>query len=104
MFLHLNNFLFTGLDPASFLFEWAHLPPSRKLDHTDAHHVEVIHTDGSRIWSDGFGLLGPVGHVDYFPNGGINQPGCKDSVLGALKYQLSKQNLCFIWNNFLALI
>ncbi|GFG36664.1 hypothetical protein Cfor_11008 [Coptotermes formosanus] len=79
----------TGLDPASFLFESWTLPPSRRLDHTDADYVEVIHTDGSRIWSDGFGLLSPVGHVDYFPNGGIDQPGCRDSYVGALAFRIS---------------
>ncbi|XP_069675007.1 pancreatic triacylglycerol lipase-like [Periplaneta americana] len=79
----------TGLDPASFLFESGRLPSSRRLDHTDAGYVEVIHTDGSRIWSDGFGLLAPVGHVDYFPNGGVDQPGCEDSYVDALAFGLS---------------
>jgi Lipase. len=80
----------SGLDPASFLFESWTLPANRRLDHTDAEYVEVIHTDGSRIWSDGFGLLSPVGHVDYFPNGGVDQPGCRDSYVGALAFRISK--------------
>lgn len=40
--------------------------------------MDVIHTDGGALWTDGFGLLGPLGHVDYFPNGGRQQPGCND--------------------------
>ncbi|XP_065342994.1 pancreatic lipase-related protein 3-like isoform X1 [Cloeon dipterum] len=86
----------TGLDPASFTFERAGLDADKRLDLTDAEFVDVIHTDGSLIWSDGFGLLAPVGHVDFYPNGGQDQPGCKDSYVGALTFQLrvlSAQNM-----------
>lgn len=69
----------TGLDPASPLFR-RHLvrERSRKLDVTDASLVDIIHTDGSDDFSDGFGLLKPMGHIDFFPNGGKEQPGCTD--------------------------
>ncbi|KAM0733961.1 Pancreatic triacylglycerol lipase [Formica fusca] len=69
----------TGLDPASPFFRH-HLfrEKSRKLDATDAHLVDVIHTDGSQDFADGFGLLKPIGHIDFFPNGGKEQPGCTD--------------------------
>lgn len=69
----------TGLDPASPFFR-SHLfrEKSRKLDATDAHLVDVIHTDGSEDFTDGFGLLKPIGHIDIFPNGGKEQPGCSD--------------------------
>lgn len=69
----------TGLDPASPFFR-NHLvrEKSRKLDATDARLVDVIHTDGSQDITDGFGLLKPLGHIDFFPNGGREQPGCKD--------------------------
>ena len=50
----------------------------RKLDSTDARLVDVIHTDGSADFADGFGLLKPIGHIDFFPNGGKQQPGCHD--------------------------
>ncbi|XP_033224046.1 pancreatic triacylglycerol lipase-like isoform X2 [Belonocnema kinseyi] len=69
----------TGLDPASPFFRH-HLfrERSRKLDASDANLVDVIHTDGSDDFSDGFGLLKPIGHIDFFPNGGREQPGCSD--------------------------
>ncbi|KAG8287439.1 Phospholipase A1 member A, variant 2 [Homalodisca vitripennis] len=66
----------TGLDPASPLFRQhlsASLPP---LNMADANFVDVIHTDAAKVWANGFGLYNPLGHVDYFPNGGLNQPGC----------------------------
>lgn len=69
----------TGLDPASPFFRH-HLfrEKSRKLDASDARLVDVIHSDGSVDFADGFGLLKPIGHIDFFPNGGRQQPGCND--------------------------
>ncbi|XP_012256057.2 pancreatic lipase-related protein 2-like isoform X2 [Athalia rosae] len=69
----------TGLDPASPFFK-NHLirQRSKKLDISDARFVDIIHTDGSESLVDGFGLLKPMGHVDFFPNGGREQPGCTD--------------------------
>ncbi|RZF32030.1 hypothetical protein LSTR_LSTR007108 [Laodelphax striatellus] len=66
----------TGLDPASPLFRQhlkASLPP---LTTSDAHFVDIVHTDSARVWSNGFGLFNALGHVDFFPNGGRDQPGC----------------------------
>lgn len=37
----------------------------------DARYVEVIHTEVSE-----YGLAVAVGDVDFFPNGGVRQPGC----------------------------
>ncbi|XP_015116231.1 pancreatic lipase-related protein 2 [Diachasma alloeum] len=69
----------TGLDPASPFFRHHILrQKSRKLDVSDARFVDIIHTDGSEVFTDGFGLLRPIGHVDFFPNGGREQPGCTD--------------------------
>ncbi|KAK2582798.1 hypothetical protein KPH14_005058 [Odynerus spinipes] len=90
----------TGLDPASPFFRH-HLfrEKSRKLDATDARLVDIIHTDGSEYFTDGFGLLKPIGHVDFFPNGGKEQPGCFDVknsvVVSHLKEELlDKQIAC----------
>ncbi|XP_071555190.1 pancreatic lipase-related protein 2 [Temnothorax nylanderi] len=88
----------TGLDPASPFFRH-HLfrERARKLDATDARLVDVIHTDGSQDFMDGFGLLKPIGHIDFFPNGGRQQPGCtdiKNSVMVShLKEDLLDKNI-----------
>lgn len=69
----------TALDPASPLFRHNLLRDrGKKLDITDAKLVDVIHTDGSIDFADGFGLLKPIGHIDFFPNGGRQQPACND--------------------------
>ncbi|XP_052256454.1 pancreatic triacylglycerol lipase-like [Dreissena polymorpha] len=68
----------TGLDPAGPQFEKK--DPKVRLDPTDAVFVDAIHTDGDSLIQLGFGLEQPVGHVDYFPNGGENQPGCPNEL------------------------
>jgi hypothetical protein len=61
----------TGLDPAKPLFITA--SNDRRLDQSDAEFVQVIHTDVFQR-----GMLVPMGHVDFYLNGGIEQPGCKN--------------------------
>jgi len=66
----------TGLDPAGFLFH--NVPHSERLDPSDAHFVDVIHSAG--LW---IGMDEPVGHVDFYPNKGHHpQPGCENEGLG----------------------
>lgn len=36
----------------------------------------MIHTDGTSLLQLGLGLMQKSGHVDYYPNGGKNQPKC----------------------------
>lgn len=62
---------FLGLDPAKPLFIFAN--STCKLGKDDAEFVDVIHTDVLQR-----GVLAPAGHADFYPNGGIDQPGCKN--------------------------
>lgn len=65
----------TGLDPAQPNFEGTQ--PEVRLDPNDANFVDVIHTDGSEFDTiSGYGIKEAVGDIDFYPNGGRNQPGC----------------------------
>ncbi|XP_026556647.1 lipase member I [Pseudonaja textilis] len=69
----------TGLDPAGPLF--TKKLANERLDHTDAQFVDVIHSD-----TDGFGLKESLGNIDFYPNGGIDQPGCPKTILSGSSY------------------
>lgn len=72
----------TGLDPAEPHF--SHTSAMVRLDPTDAAFVTAIHTDCSPFISGGLGISQPVGHIDFYPNGGRNQPGCNEGVLNSI--------------------
>ncbi|XP_052864484.1 uncharacterized protein LOC128271087 [Anopheles cruzii] len=61
----------TGLDPALPFFATAR--PHWKLDQGDADFVDVIHTNAGV-----YGKIETCGHVDFYMNGGQNQPGCEN--------------------------
>jgi pimeloyl-ACP methyl ester carboxylesterase len=67
----------TSLDPALPLFDVAH--EDNKTTPDDAKFVEVIHTAANGI----LGYWDPLGHVDWYPNGGRYQPGCGADVTGS---------------------
>ncbi|XP_064929185.1 lipase member H isoform X2 [Columba livia] len=69
----------TGLDPAGPLYRGK--PPSERLDPTDAQFVDVIHSD-----TDGLGYTEALGHIDFYPNGGTDQPGCPLTIFSGLQY------------------
>ncbi|XP_062570247.1 inactive pancreatic lipase-related protein 1-like [Saccostrea cucullata] len=71
----------TGLDPAGPFFEDSESPV--RLDPSDAVFVDAIHTDGRKYF--GFGIIRPVGHVDFYPNNGKHQPACKSRKLKSIK-------------------
>ncbi|CAH1118346.1 unnamed protein product [Phaedon cochleariae] len=65
-----------GLDPAGPLFTVKN--KDNRLDASDAHFVQVIHTNGGLL---GFGVA--MGDADYFPNGGRSQNGCGMDLTGS---------------------
>ncbi|XP_072118297.1 lipase member H-like isoform X2 [Mobula birostris] len=71
----------TGLDPAGPLFRAQ--KEDDRLDPKDALLVEVLHTD-----IDALGYRGYLGHIDYYANGGTDQPGCPATILSG--YHLDK--------------
>ncbi|XP_069610488.1 pancreatic lipase-related protein 2-like isoform X2 [Ranitomeya imitator] len=70
----------TGLDPARPWFE--NTPEDVRLDPSDADFVDVIHTDTHKL--TGVGIIKPIGHADFYPNGGRHMTGCpsKLAILG----------------------
>jgi len=82
----------TGLDPAEPYFQG--YGPEVTLDPTDANFVDVIHSDASNFYDiggaitspdKGLGMLDPVGHIDFYPNNGQKQPGCKKTLVDQIK-------------------
>lgn len=74
--------IFVGLDPAEPHF--SNTSPMVRLDPTDADFVTAIHTDSSPFMTGGLGITQPVAHIDFYPNGGRNQPGCNNGVLNSI--------------------
>lgn len=66
----------TGLDPASVFFTAEHVDV--RLDPSDADFVDIIHTD-----MDFLGLTTQSGHIDFYPNGGLDQRGCRQDIISA---------------------
>ena len=64
----------SALDPADPYFQ--DTDNKVRLDPSDAKFVDVIHTDSSTMLSLGMGAKQSMGHLDFFPNGGTDQPGC----------------------------
>lgn len=65
----------TGLDPARPMFE-EETGPEGSLDKSDAEFVDIIHTSAGTV-----GYLKPLGHCDFYPNGGkASQPGCEGII------------------------
>ncbi|XP_071986184.1 pancreatic triacylglycerol lipase-like isoform X3 [Engystomops pustulosus] len=71
------------LDPARPLFQGQ--PKEVTIDAGDANFVMAVHTDTGTV---GLGIQTLVGHVDFFPNGGKQMPGCDGSQI--LDFDLTK--------------
>ncbi|KAJ8718522.1 hypothetical protein PYW08_002759 [Mythimna loreyi] len=61
----------TALDPAGPLWNYS----SNRVRPSDGVYVEAIHTDGGYTVG-GLGIGTNVADADFYPNGGISQPGC----------------------------
>ncbi|XP_030384292.1 pancreatic triacylglycerol lipase-like [Scaptodrosophila lebanonensis] len=75
----------TGLDPAKPGFITK--PDTERLDASDAKLVDGIHTDVLA-----FGMLGSLGHVDFYPNNGALQPGCIEDTIAAANFSNCNHN------------
>lgn len=67
----------TALDPAAPKFEHPNVTEADRLSKNDADFVDVVHTD-----IEYYGYEKPLGTVDFYPNGGGTQPGCKTDDAG----------------------
>jgi len=73
--------LLLGLDPAFPGFK-NYVGIDFHLDTTDAQFVDIIHTCSGIL-----GHIDRLGHVDFYPNGGIShQPGCSGILESIGKY------------------
>lgn len=66
----------TGMDPAGPSFE-SNSDLSIGLNPGSANFVDVLHTDVTT-----YGTLREIGHVDFYPAGGHDQPGCISDIAG----------------------
>ena len=72
-------FDFAGLDPAG---PWFPLNETdTRLDITDADFVDIIHTDSGDLTGNELGMQEAIGHIDFYPNGGSVQPGCRGNII-----------------------
>ena len=72
-----------GLDPAGIAFDTA--DPAARLSPDDAQFVDVIHVDTAGFSHSGTTIN--VGQVDFWPNKGVDQPGCSGNVCSHFRGQ-----------------
>ncbi|XP_062309127.1 lipase member H [Osmerus eperlanus] len=81
----------TALDPAGPQFTGT--DPEDRLDPTDAQFVDVLHTD-----MDALGFRKPLGHIDFYANGGADQPGCPKTIFsGGSYFKCDHQRSVFLY-------
>jgi len=78
----------TGLDPAGPAFGFPFLvDASLRLDKTDGCYVDAIHSNAiTSLIGYGCGIEQAVGHDDFYPNGGSQQPGCNSIIENGIKH------------------
>lgn len=81
----------TALDPAGPQFTGT--SPEHRLDPTDAQFVDVLHTD-----IDALGFREALGHIDFYANGGTDQPGCPPTIFsGGAYFKCDHQRSVFLY-------
>lgn len=71
----LKHFVYdSAFDPAYPGFDGPNA--RRRLSKSDAKFVDVIHTNARVGLSNAVGIETPLGHADFYPNGGSRMPGC----------------------------
>ncbi|OQR77175.1 pancreatic lipase-related protein 2-like [Tropilaelaps mercedesae] len=74
----------TALDTAAPLFEAYGVYPRKEY----SEYMEAVHTSaGSTVWRGKVGVEVNYGHVDFYPNGGIDQPGCSFPNVACAHYR-----------------
>lgn len=83
----------TGLDPAQPFFDLA--GPPERIDKTDAEFVQIVHTNSGMIWDGCLSIKKSLGHVDFYPAGGVHQPGCVENCIipDIMCYNISIEDL-----------
>lgn len=89
----------TGLDPAAPLF--TDTDPIVRLDRTDAQFVDIIHSDANPLMKGGLGIIQRLGHVDFYPNGGFDNPGCNKKLQDVIKNN-QKTTLFYTMQEFIS--
>lgn len=74
-----------GLDPADGTWDLDNT--DTRLDISDAEFVDIMHTNAGNASGGGIAFGEPIGHVDFYVNGGQIQPGCN-------KPDVSKSMFC----------
>jgi len=81
----------SGLDPANPSFNSD--SSLVRLDKSDAKFVDVIHTDIKTILHIATGMNRSLGHVDFWPNAGEDQPGCHEGFMSSKSFLASMQDM-----------
>ena len=65
------------MDPtAGDVWQWT--DPSTRLDITDGEFVDAMHTNGGNVSEGEIAFIQPLGHADFYVNGGEKQPDCPE--------------------------
>ncbi|KAJ8687222.1 hypothetical protein QAD02_023016 [Eretmocerus hayati] len=84
----------TGFDPANPCFKDIDL--NLKLDAGDAELVDIIHTQSGLGTEYNFGLRQKLGHIDFWVNGGLEQPNCSGKgLLGELDMRICNHRMSY---------